>query len=70
MALHEPLSAPQHNRPVDDFFKSLAAEILDASSKRLQEHSQTSLATLLDPLKTTNVQHQRAMTTWVIRRQM
>jgi DNA recombination protein RmuC len=34
-----------------DQFKSLAAEILDASSKRLQEQSQTSLATLLDPLK-------------------
>jgi DNA recombination protein RmuC len=34
-----------------DQFKSLAGEILDASSKRLQEQSQTSLATLLDPLK-------------------
>lgn len=34
-----------------DQFKVLAAEIFDSSSKRLQEHNQTSLSMLLDPLK-------------------
>jgi len=34
-----------------DQFKSLASEILDTSSKRLQENNQSNLSTLLDPLK-------------------
>ena len=34
-----------------DQFKSLAAEILDTSSKRLQEQNQSNLGALLDPLK-------------------
>src|SRR5690606_24774224 len=34
-----------------DQFKALAADFLDSSSKRLQEHNQTSLSALLDPLR-------------------